>query len=59
MIYKTKNDCVHKFNGKSMIIVVSIKGNKYYCKCLSCQQEFILKKKQIPVDVNIETAKEE
>lgn len=47
----TKNDCVHKVNGESCVKVVNqINKSKYICFCDICKKEFILKRKQIPVD---------
>jgi hypothetical protein len=57
---KTKNDCVHKFDGRSLIQVnEQISNNKFICKCTSCQQIFEFRKKHIPVDAQWNVGKEE
>ena len=45
---KTKNDCAHKLNGESLLVVYGQVGNKYLIKCTSCQETFTVKKKQLP-----------
>jgi hypothetical protein len=48
----TKNECVHKLNGKSLLIVCGQKGdNKFICKCASCGERIEYKKKRLPKDV--------
>jgi transcription elongation factor Elf1 len=60
MFQKTKCECCHKLNGKTLLIVVGQIGNeesdvngntKYHVVCSSCGLRQKLKMKQLPKDI--------
>jgi hypothetical protein len=58
-MYDKKTECVHKFNGQSLLVVFKQHNNKYFCKCSSCQEISKRKFKQIPVDAQWELLSKE